>query len=75
MHLWKLNTDIPLGSGETLLSRLPAVESCQKLDEPHTTLSAVFLEPLTLNHIHIIVRCSSKGECKCLVITVILTMW
>ena len=70
-HSWKLNTNIPLGPNKTLLSRLPAVESWQEL-EPHEMLSV--LEPLIPNHIHIIVRRPSEGECKCLVITVILTM-
>jgi len=72
MHSWKLNTNIPLGPNNTLLGRLPAVEFCEEL-EPHEMLSV--LEPLTPNHLHIIVRRPPEGECKCLVITVILTMW
>ena len=71
MRSWKPNTNVPLSPGNTLLSRLPAVESWQELEEHHEVLSV--LKPL-LNHLHIIVRRPPDGECKCLVITVILTM-
>ena len=72
MHSWKPNTNVPLSPRNTLLSRLPAVESWKELEEHHEVSSV--LEPLTPNHLHIIVRRPSEGECKCLVITVILTM-
>src|ERR1700722_2578726 len=54
MHSWKLNTNVPLGPSDTLLSRLPAVESWKELKEPGEMLSV--LEPLPPNHLHIIVR-------------------
>ena len=70
MRSWKPNTNVPLSPRNTLLNRLPAVESWKELEEHHEVLSV--LKPL-LKHLHIIVHLPSKGECKCLVITVILT--
>src|SRR5271170_3426661 len=68
MHSWKLNANVKVSPSDTLSTRLPSVEFYREL-EPHDILSV--LEPLTPNHIHIMVRCPSEGECKCLVITVI----
>jgi len=62
MHSWKLNASVKLSPMDTLSARLPSVEFYREL-EPHDILSV--LEPLTPNHIHIMVRRPSGGECNC----------